>query len=46
MIAEIIDAAVEESVDWWLDRRDEKRRAKNEKNEKNEKKGEGSSEDR
>ena len=31
MIAEIIDAAVEEAGDWWLDRRDEKRRAKNEK---------------
>lgn len=43
MIADIIAAIVEEALDWWLDRRDEKRRAKNEKNEK---KGEGSSEDR
>lgn len=40
MIADIIAAIVEEALDWWLDRRDEKRRAKNEK------KGEGSSEDR
>lgn len=44
MIADIISAIVEEAIDWWIDRRDEKRRAKDQS--AVEKKGEDTHEDR